>query len=186
MYYTRIKEFLQMISEQWDISSEKSIPYYEEVQKRNFFERLKKVRNTLLMLLAYACPNNKCRVQLHRWRGVHIGKNVYLGMFCFLDNLYPSYIYIEDNASINAGAMILTHFDPMSHYASVFQARVAPVLIKKCAIVAVRSTIMPGVAIGRYSVVSAGAVVEKDVDDYTMVKGVPARMVAEYKSLIEE
>ena len=96
-------------SEQWEVRQEMSIPYYEETQKRTFRQKLRKIKNTLCFLLAYACPNNKLRIWFHRRRGVHIGKNVYLGMFCFLDNLQPTYIYIEDNVSINAGSMILTH-----------------------------------------------------------------------------
>lgn len=174
-----------MISEQYkDILESQNVPYYEETQKRTFLQKMRKVRNTIYMLMAYACPNNKMRQWMHRRRGVHIGKNVYLGMFCFLDNLHPEYIYIEDNASINAGSMILTHFNPMKRYSPIFQAQVAPVLIKEGAIVAVRSTIMPGVCIGKNSVVSAGSVVEKNVPDYTMVKGVPARKVLEYKELM--
>jgi len=174
-----------MQSEQYkDILEPQNVPYYEETQKRTFGQKLRKIRNTIYMLLAYSCPNNKMRQWMHRRRGVHIGKNVYLGMFCFLDNLHPEYIYIEDNASINAGTMILTHFNPMKRYAAVFQAQMAPVLIKEGAIVAVRSTIMPGVSIGKNSVVSAGSVVEKDVPDYTMVKGVPAKKVLEYKELM--
>jgi acetyltransferase-like isoleucine patch superfamily enzyme len=106
-------------------------------------------------------------------------------MFCFLDNLHPEYIYIEDNASINAGTMILTHFNPMKRYAPIFQAQMAPVLIKEGAIVAVRSTIMPGVCVGKNAVVSAGSVVEKSVPDYTMVKGVPAKKVLEYSELMK-
>ena len=123
---------------------------------------------------------------MHRRRGVHIGKNVYLGMFCFLDNLHPEYIYIEDNASINAGTMILTHFNPMKRYAPIFQAKMSPVLIKEGAIIAVRSVIMPGVCVGKNAVVSAGSVVEHDVPDYTIVQGVPAKQLANYKSMIEE
>ena len=172
-------------SEQYpNILPPQNVPYYEETQKRTLGQKLRKIRNTIYMLLAYSCPNNKMRQWMHRRRGVHIGKNVYLGMFCFLDNLHPEYIYIEDNASINAGTMILTHFNPMKRYAAVFQAQMAPVLIKEGAIVAVRSTIMPGVSIGKNSVVSAGSVVEKDVPDYTMVKGVPAKKVLEYKELM--
>lgn len=172
-------------SEQYpNIPEAQNVPYYEDTQKRTFVQKLRKMRNTIYMLLAYACPNNKMRQWMHRRRGVHIGKHVYLGMFCFLDNLHPEYIYIEDNASINAGTMILTHFNPMKRYASVFQAQVAPVLIKNGAIVAVRSTIMPGVCIGANAVVSAGSVVEKSVPDYTMVKGVPAKRVLEYKELM--
>lgn len=176
-----------MISEQYpDILEAQNVPYYEETQKRTFGQKLKKVRNTIYMLLAYSCPNNKLRQWMHRRRGVHIGKNVYLGMFCFLDNLHPEYIYIEDNASINAGTMILTHFNPMKRYAAVFQAQMAPVLIKEGAIVAVRSTIMPGVCIGKNAVVSAGTIVDKDVPDCTLVKGNPMKVVMEYSALIED
>lgn len=176
-----------MTSEQYPhILPAHDVPYYEDTQKRTFLQTLRKIRNTTYMLLAYACPNNTLRQWMHRRRGVHIGKRVYLGMFCFLDNLHPEYIYIEDNASINAGTMILTHFNPMKRYAPIFQAQVAPVLIKEGAIVAVRSTIMPGVCIGANAVVSAGSVVEHDVADYTIVKGVPAKKVLEFRDLIKE
>ena len=175
-----------MYSEQYpNIFSEQNVPYYEETQRRTFVQKLRKICNTVYMLLAYACPNNKLRQWMHRRRGVHIGKNVYLGMFCFLDNLHPEYIYIEDNVSVNAGTMILTHFNPMKRYAPVFQAYMAPVLIKEGAIIAVRSVIMPGVSIGKNAVVSAGSVVEKSVSDYTMVKGVPAKRVLEYRGLMD-
>lgn len=175
-----------MSSEQYkDILPPQNVPYYEETQKRTLGQKLRKIRNTIYMLLAYSCPNNKMRQWMHRRRGVHIGKNVYLGMFCFLDNLHPEYIYIEDNASVNAGTMILTHFNPMKRYAPIFQAQMAPVLIKEGAIVAVRSTIMPGVCIGKNAVVSAGTIVDKDVPDCTLVKGNPMKVVMEYSALLD-
>lgn len=174
-----------MNSKQFNILEEKCIPYYEDTQKRTLKQKYIKVRNTFLQLLAYACPNNSIRVHLHRRRGIHIGKNVYIGMFCYLDNLQPEYIYIEDNVSINAGSMILTHFNPMKQFAPIMQAKVAPVLIKHGAIVAVRTTIMPGVEIGEFAITSAGSVVFKSVKNYTMVQGNPAKTVAEYESLMK-
>ncbi len=171
-------------SSQFDILPGKQIPYYEETQKRSFTQKLYKVKNTILLLFAYACPFSKMRICLHRWRGVNIGKNVYIGMFCFLDNLYPNYIYIENNASVNTGAMIITHFNPMKQYAPIFTARVEPVLIKEGAIIAVKSVIMPGVVIGKNAVVSAASVVEKNVPGYTLVKGNPARKMAEFENLL--
>lgn len=173
-----------MYSEQYEIKQGHEVPYYEETQKRSFKERCRKVKNTILLLLAYGCPNNRLRIKFHKWRGVHIGKHVYIGMFCFLDNLQPTYIYIEDNASINAGSMILTHFNPMKRFSGLFQASVNPVLIKEGAIVAVRSTILPGVCVGKNAVVTAGSVVDKNVQDFTMVRGNPAKKVLEFQDLM--
>lgn len=174
-----------MNSQQFVIKTESDISYYEDTRNRSLKQLLLKVKNTVLAFVAYRFPSNKIRVVLHRMRGVHIGKHVYIGTYCVFDNLYPSYIYIEDYASVNAGTMILTHFNPMRQYAPILQARVAPVLIKKKAIVAVRSTILPGVEIGECSIVSAGSVVEKSVPDYTLVKGVPAKKVIEYELLLK-
>lgn len=166
--------------------SEKAIPYYEETQKRNFSQKFRKVKNTVLLLLAYSCPINKWRIGLHRWRGVKIGKNVYIGMHCHLDNLYPEYIVIDDNASVNSDSMLLTHFNPMKSFAPIMKARVAPIHICKGAIIAVRSTILPGVKVGKNAIVSAGSVVEKNVPEYTLVRGNPAKIVTEYKILMEK
>ena len=38
-------------------------------------------------------------------------------------------------------------------------------------------TICPGVTVGEYAVVAAGAVVTKDVPDYAVVGGVPAKVI---------
>ncbi len=169
-----------------NVRKEKDIPYYEDTQKRTFPRKIRKIKNTVLMLMAYACPSNGMRIKLHRLRGVTIGKKVYLGMFCFLDNLYPEYIYIDDYASINAGTMILTHFNPMKQYAPILKARVAPVVVQKRAIVAVRSVLLPGVTIGESAIVSAGSVVEKDVPNYTLVRGNPAKRVTDFEFLIKD
>ena len=165
--------------------SEMQIPYYEETQKRTFLQTIRKIKNTILGSMAYSCPLKKLRVLFHKWRGVTIGKNVYIGNHCFFDNLYPDYIYIGDNASINADSMILTHFNPMKRFAPVMSARVAPVIIGEGSILAVRSTVLPGVKIGKNAIVSAGSVVEKDVADYTLVRGNPAKTVTEYEFLMK-
>jgi acetyltransferase-like isoleucine patch superfamily enzyme len=50
-------------------------------------------------------------------------------------------------------------------------------LIKKGACISMGAIIMPGVTVGEGAVVAAGSVVTKDVPDYTVVAGVPARVV---------
>lgn len=165
----------------YKIKDAHNIPYYEQTQKRTWYAKIKKVKNTVLALIAYSFPNNTVRVKLHKWRGVNIGKGVYIGMYCFIDNLYPDYIYIENYASINTGSIVLAHFNPRLFYAPIFEAKVAPVLIQEGAIVTVKCVLLPGVKIGRYAIVSAGSVVESSVADYTIVRGNPAKVVTKYK-----
>ena len=51
------------------------------------------------------------------------------------------------------------------------------VIIRKNAWLGLNVTICPGVTIGKYAVVAAGAVVTKDVPDYAVVGGVPAKII---------
>ena len=51
------------------------------------------------------------------------------------------------------------------------------VIVKKNAWLGLNVTIYPGVTIGKYAVVAAGAVVTKDVPDYAVVGGVPAKVI---------
>ena len=51
------------------------------------------------------------------------------------------------------------------------------VLLKKNAWLGINVTVCPGVTIGAYAVVAAGAVVTKDVPDYAVVGGCPAKVI---------
>ena len=155
-------------SSTWQVQEPMTIPYGHP--KRSFGAKCRKVWNTILSRWAYGCPSNGLRVLFHRMRGCHIGKGVYIGRYCFLDNMYPEFVYIYDGASVNAGSMLLTHFNPYETWKGIFRAEVKPTVIGPNAIVAVRCTIMPGVRIGKSAVVSAGMTIEKSVPDYHMVR----------------
>jgi len=61
-------------------------------------------------------------------------------------------------------------------------APAAPIIVEDDVWLATRVTILKGVRIGRGSVVAAGAVVTKDVAPYTLVGGVPARLIRSLNS----
>jgi maltose O-acetyltransferase len=58
-----------------------------------------------------------------------------------------------------------------------FRVELAPVVIEDRVWIGTRATILPGVTLGRGSVVAAGAVVTRDVAPLTIVAGVPAKPV---------
>uniref|UniRef100_UPI003217C741 DapH/DapD/GlmU-related protein n=1 Tax=uncultured Draconibacterium sp. TaxID=1573823 RepID=UPI003217C741 len=103
-----------------------------------------------------------------------IGKNVYINHACtFLD---MGTITIGDNVLIGPKVNILSEEHPVN-IAERKALLVKPVVIKQNAWIGAAATILPGVTVGENSVVAAGAVVNKDVSDNTIVAGVPAKVI---------
>ncbi|MDR0830195.1 MAG: acyltransferase [Prevotellaceae bacterium] len=183
-----------MKSSEFQIKEAKAIPYGG--QEKSFKKTFKnggesrsmspfkygyiRIRNYFLFLLAYFAPSNRIRVALNRFKGVNIADGAYIGMCVFIDNAYPEYIYIEEDASVNSGSELLAHFNPLPHWERIFEAKVAPVVIKKRAIVAVHSVVMPGVTVGENAVVSAMSAVYENVPPNTIVRGNPAVVVQKF------
>lgn len=120
------------------------------------------------------------RVFLQRRRGVRIGKEVFIGLDCWLDSVRPELITIEDYVSLAGRVTILTHSQPTAPIREILgpsSAVSAPVRVKRGAWIAVNVTILPGVTIGENSIVASGAVVTKDVPDGVIAGGVPAQVL---------
>ena len=123
---------------------------------------------------------SKFRCSMERLRGVKIGKHVFLGGGNVLDRARPDLITIEDYVSLAGGVYILTHSNPTTPLREILgpsSHKVAPVVIKRGAWIAVNVVILPGVTIGENSIVATGAVVMKDVPPLTIVGGTPAKEI---------
>ena len=182
----------------YNIRNGHSIPYFDHgnkigitihnsARRRNMSPivfALRKIRNILFYKWAYMCPLNSWRLWLHRHRGVTIGKNVYIGQRCIIDNAYPEYVYIEDNASIAGGVTIVAHANPYAHFRNVVEASVEPVVLKEGAWIGEGAILLRGVTVGKNAIVSAGTVVDKNVPNCSLAQGNPMKIVAEYGALM--
>jgi acetyltransferase-like isoleucine patch superfamily enzyme len=147
------------------------------------------IKKFLLRLLhhpARHCFPSGVRIFFHRLRGVNIGKNVYLGIDVHIDDDNPDLVTIEDGVFLTAECILMTHKRDLINYhfgdwigEQEFIRK--PILIKKGAHIGIGSIIMPGVTIGEGAIVAAGAVVTKDVPPYSLVAGVPARIIKQYE-----
>ncbi|RMD88212.1 MAG: N-acetyltransferase [Calditrichaeota bacterium] len=124
----------------------------------------------------------------HIMGGAQIGDNCNIGQNVFVasDVKIGNNVKIQNNVSIYTGviieddvflgpSMVFTNvINPRSHISRKDEYK--KTLVKKGASIGANSTIICGVTLGRYSFVGAGAVVTRDVPDYALVYGSPAKI----------
>ena len=86
-------------------------------------------------------------------------------------------ITIGDNVDIAQDVNIWT--EQHNYNSPDFKAELAPVVIKDYVWIASRATILPGIELGEGCVVACGSVVTKNVPPYTLVAGVPAKVIGQ-------
>ena len=113
--------------------------------------------------------------------GIVIGKNVIIGEYTTIQA--QANVTIEDDVLLASKIQIITnsHGYEDTNIPIKYQKNVSkPILIKKGAWVGINTTILSGVTIGVNSIIGAGSVVNRDVPDYTVVGGVPARIIKKF------
>jgi carbonic anhydrase/acetyltransferase-like protein (isoleucine patch superfamily) len=123
-------------------------------------------KNRILQTLARTAPGAmSIRPLLHRWRGVHIEGDVWIGYDAIIETAFPELVTIKNGATIGIRAMIIAHFRGLDH----------GVVIEENAFIGPGAIVLPNVVIGRGAVVAAGSVVSSSVPAGVMVQGNPAK-----------
>jgi serine acetyltransferase len=135
------------------------------------------LKNWFLEWLAGFCPVPSWRATLHRWRGVRIGENVYIGYDVIFDRVYPGMVTIDDFAVVADRCIITAHgcgSIPLQH---LYPRQVKPVRIGRGAWLSPACIVIMGVEIGEMSVIGTGAVVTRSIPPRSVAVGVPARVI---------
>lgn len=103
---------------------------------------------------------------------IKIGDNVFINSNSLL--MARGGITIEDDVMVAANVQLLSN-NHDEYDRQVLTCK--PIHIKKGAWIGAGASILPGVTIGKYAIVGAGAIVTKDVGDYEVAVGIPAKVV---------
>ena len=130
----------------------------------------------------------------HIQQGTKIGKKCSIGQNVNVGNhvVIGNYVKIQNNVSVYEGvrledyvfcgpSMVFTNIlNPRSEFPQRGSDFYSKTLVKRGASLGANSTIICGITIGQYAFVGAGAVVTRDVPDYGLVIGNPARLSGWY------
>jgi acetyltransferase-like isoleucine patch superfamily enzyme len=148
----------------------KPAPYYA---KNSIWQILwKPIRKFFNVVLIPNIPYSNLRILFYRvFVGYKIGKNVFIGMKCYLDDLEPKSTIIEDNVTISYGCYFALHGINQKH---------SFIHIKKGSYIGMRSTIIAGnegITIGENAIVGALSLVNKSIPANTKGMGIPIKII---------
>lgn len=159
--------FRALCQESIQIGMEMNAHYHTLEELRELMGRLtgKKIDDTFRLFPPFYADFGK---------NITIGKDVFINSGCHFQD--QGGIAIGDGSLIGHNVVLATinhDLDPKNNRKNHY----APIQIGKHVWIGSNATVLAGVTIGDWSVVAAGAVVTKDVPPYTVVGGVPAKVL---------
>lgn len=138
------------------------------------------IRKFICQNIAPNCVTNFMRVNLYRLCGFKIGKDVFIGMKCYFDDVFPENLIIEDNVGISYGVYFSCHGRKQNAHT---------ITIRKNAHIGFHAGILArqDIEIGELCMIGAMSLVNKSIPADTTAVGVPCKVVKEigYRSAAE-
>ena len=110
-------------------------------------------------------------------QNVMAGPDVSIGNGCKIQNNVALYrgVVLEDDVFCGPSCVFTNVLTPRAHVER--KNEFAPTLVRRGATIGANATIVCGNTLGAYCMIAAGAVVTKDVPDFALMAGVPARRI---------
>jgi UDP-2-acetamido-3-amino-2,3-dideoxy-glucuronate N-acetyltransferase len=134
-------------------------------------------KGTRIWHFSHILSNSKIGENCNIGQNVVIGPGAIIGNKCKIQNNVSVYkgVTLEDGVFCGPSMVFTNIYNPRAEIGKMDQVR--PTLIKKGATLGANCTIVCGHTIGQYAFIGAGAVVTKDVPDYALMVGNPAKQI---------
>lgn len=153
---------------------------------KNLHKKTSNILKWFILIVSMFSPLNafseRIRPWLWKFSGVHISGQIKIGYDVYYDVANSSLINIEDGVWITSRSLLLCHKRLSKNYSYGDDYNDLPyekkqITLKKGCCIGMGSIIMPGVTIGEGSIIGAGSVVTRDVPNWSIAVGNPAKVV---------
>jgi UDP-2-acetamido-3-amino-2,3-dideoxy-glucuronate N-acetyltransferase len=140
-------------------------------------ENVKIGSGTKIWHFSHVLPNTEIGNNCSFGQNCSIGPNVVIGNNCKIQNNVSLYdgVQLEQGVFCGPSCVFTNVLTPRAEFPK--KSEFKKTLVQRGASIGANATIICGTQLGRYCLVAAGAVVTKDVPDFALVSGVPARQI---------
>jgi UDP-2-acetamido-3-amino-2,3-dideoxy-glucuronate N-acetyltransferase len=133
--------------------------------------------DTKIWHFSHVCAKARIGAGCALGQNVYVGNDVAIGDNVRIQNNVSVYdaVTLEDDVFCGPSMVFTNVINPRSHVTRKHEYK--RTLVKRGATIGANATVVCGNSIGRYAMVGAGSVVTRDIPDYALVVGVPARRV---------
>ncbi|MEP7058609.1 MAG: acyltransferase [Caldimonas sp.] len=126
---------------------------------------------------SHVCGGARIGASCSLGQGVYVGAQAVIGDRVRIQNNVSVYegVTLEDDVFCGPSVVFTNVYNPRAEVSR--KAEYRPTLVRRGATLGANCTVVCGTTIGAYAFVGAGAVVQRDVADYALVVGVPARRI---------
>ena len=130
---------------------------------------------TRIWHFAHVCAGARIGERCSLGQNVYVGNDVVIGSNVKIQNNVSVYdaVTLEDDVFCGPSMVFTNVYNPRS--AIVRKEELRRTLVRRGATLGANSTIVCGITVGEYAFIGAGAMVNRDVPDYALMLGVPAR-----------
>lgn len=143
---------------------------------------MKKIRQIISSVYRFFFPISL--VEMYRKMGVMIGDNCQFQFGVTLDYSHHWLIHIGNNVILAPKVHVLAH--DASTKMHLGYSKIANVYIEDNVFIGANTTVLPGVRVGKNSIVGAGSVVSKSIAENMVAAGSPAREICTLEEFLEK